>query len=66
MSLLLSLNIFHTFLKVSTVDFEQVNVCMVNDIPAEYQKTLNQMGTCPPSIVISQTSYPSRHLLAQS
>ena len=29
MSLLLTLNIFHTFFSVSIVDFEQVNVCWV-------------------------------------
>ena len=29
MSLLLTLNIFHTFFSVSIVDFEHVNVCWV-------------------------------------
>ena len=35
-SLLLTLNIFHTFSSVATVNFEQVNVCWIRDSSAKF------------------------------
>ena len=41
MSLLLILNMFHTFFSVSVVDIEQVNVCWVDDSHVYRKSFLN-------------------------